>query len=182
MKAEKACHNQMRKLSNGTENLQRREMQMHNSALEYYISTDKAHLSQMMKLSNGTQNQQNKETQMAKDLSRTSRPLARLGELCQGGGPAGSAGRQGATGTAMASSVPKVKALVKRYTRPDGGEAVILGRGSGWTKSRKCSRHATGLVGPPLFDNKPLAEAMAFGKDDSLSKTLTQIGRRPRHD
>uniref|UniRef100_A0A914VUB1 Uncharacterized protein n=1 Tax=Plectus sambesii TaxID=2011161 RepID=A0A914VUB1_9BILA len=62
--------------------------------------------------------------------------------------------------------------------RPDGAKAAIPGRGSGWTKPRRRSRHATGLVGPPLFGNKPLAKALMFGKDGSLSKAFNRIGRR----
>uniref|UniRef100_A0A914UX97 Uncharacterized protein n=1 Tax=Plectus sambesii TaxID=2011161 RepID=A0A914UX97_9BILA len=87
MKRGKVCFNQMKKLSNGTENLQNKEMQlakinlgccikmdenremyMRNFTWDYCIEMVTAYPNLMKKLSNGTQNQQNKEMYM-RDLN-----------------------------------------------------------------------------------------------------------------
>uniref|UniRef100_A0A914WU18 Protein kinase domain-containing protein n=1 Tax=Plectus sambesii TaxID=2011161 RepID=A0A914WU18_9BILA len=60
----KACLNQMKKLSNGTENQLNKEMQMGSIASEFCTNMGKVCLNQMKRLSNGTEEQQNKEMQM----------------------------------------------------------------------------------------------------------------------
>uniref|UniRef100_A0A914VC37 Reverse transcriptase domain-containing protein n=1 Tax=Plectus sambesii TaxID=2011161 RepID=A0A914VC37_9BILA len=59
-------------------------------------------------------------------------------------------------------------------TMPSFRSALIAGR------SREGVRDATtGSVVPPLFGGKLLAEALESGKDGSLSKALSRLGRRP---
>uniref|UniRef100_A0A914WN33 Uncharacterized protein n=1 Tax=Plectus sambesii TaxID=2011161 RepID=A0A914WN33_9BILA len=58
----------MKKLSNGSQKQQDKEMQMRKVTLERCIIMDKARLNQMKKLSNGSQNQQNKDTQIVEHL------------------------------------------------------------------------------------------------------------------
>uniref|UniRef100_A0A914XFF0 Protein kinase domain-containing protein n=1 Tax=Plectus sambesii TaxID=2011161 RepID=A0A914XFF0_9BILA len=57
------CLNHMRKLSNGTEKQQNKEMQMHNSTWAICIVMGEEYLNQMRKLSNGIQKPLNKEMQ-----------------------------------------------------------------------------------------------------------------------
>uniref|UniRef100_A0A914V0H5 Uncharacterized protein n=1 Tax=Plectus sambesii TaxID=2011161 RepID=A0A914V0H5_9BILA len=84
MKKDKVCHNQMKKLLNGTENQQSKEvqlrdmkkllngtqkrqnkdMQMRSSTWELCLKKDKVYRNQMKKLLNGTQKQLNKDMQM----------------------------------------------------------------------------------------------------------------------
>uniref|UniRef100_A0A914VFX0 Sel1 repeat family protein n=1 Tax=Plectus sambesii TaxID=2011161 RepID=A0A914VFX0_9BILA len=60
-KTDRVFHNRIKKLSNGSEKLQNKAMQMLNIALDGCMEMGEARLDQMRKLSNGIQHQQNKE-------------------------------------------------------------------------------------------------------------------------